>query len=262
MMSDENTWLNSISTTAAKRGTKTVISGSEGVGKTSTGAFFPDPVFMCTAGENSLAALQNSGEIPATPSFPVFETWDDLMAAINELIDSPKVPGTLVLDALDGFEALVVKKIKQNNYGGSREKFQAYGVGWTVVSDEWRQFLAMLDELADQGTNIVILAHLEVKRFIAPDSSDYDRWQPAANKAVWALTSRWTDNILMLTYLQHVVDGERGTRAKVRGTSERIMYATPGPARVCKNRSGLQESYALGTSAKKAASVIVDALNL
>ena len=61
-----SSWLEKITTEAATRGTKTVISGGEGVGKTSTAAYFPDPVFLVAAGEDSLGTLQEAGEIPAS----------------------------------------------------------------------------------------------------------------------------------------------------------------------------------------------------
>lgn len=255
-------YLSMVTTEHLKRGAKTVLSGSEGVGKTSTAAHLQSPVFLFTPGEQSLSALQHAGEIPATPCFPVMDNWTAVMEAVAQLAQSEKVPGTLVIDALDGVEGLCVDHIIKEKFAGNRKEFLSYGQGWPHVSDQWRYLQQQLDEITKQGTHVVLLAHLEVKRFIAPDSSDYDRWQPACNKAIWSLTSRWADNIFMLTYLQHIVDGERNSRGKARGTSERIVYCTPGPARVCKNRSGLQESYSLGTSAKAASDVIKEILAL
>jgi|TARA_R110000787_G_scaffold102212_2_gene208176 hypothetical protein len=255
-----SSWLEQITTKAASRGTKTVISGGEGVGKTSTAAHFPDPIFIVAAGEDSLGTLQDAGEIPATNAFPPMNSWTDANQALEELLASDKAPGTLVLDALDGFEALAVEHVKNTKFDGDRLKFQSYGAGWGVVSDNWRTFLAILDGIAGQGTNLIILAHVEVKKMNSPDSIDYDRWQPAANKAVWALTSRWCDNILQLSCLQSIE--ETDGKAKARGTGDRIMYTSPNPARVCKNRHGMDDQYLLGGSPQAAAKVIADTLNL
>jgi hypothetical protein len=255
-------FLSQITSNHARRGQKSVFSGSEGVGKTSTSSHLSDPVFIVTPGEQSLGTLLNAGEIPAVPSFPIMETWPDMLEALKQLRDSEKVPGTLVVDAMDGVEQICVDYIIKSKFGGSREGFLSYGQGWSHTADAWREFLALLDQIADQGTHVVLLAHLEVKRFIAPESVDYDRWQPAANKSIWALTSRWADNIFQFSYFQHVVDGERGTRPKARGTSERVLYCTPAPSRVCKNRSGLNESYSLGQSPASAAKVLKQILNL
>lgn len=255
-------FLSQVTSDQPKRGLKCVFSGSEGVGKTSTCCYLPDPVFIVTPGEQSLGTLLNAEEIPPTPCFPVMEKFPDLIEAVTQLRDSEKRPGSLVIDALDGVENLAVEHIIKTKFNGSREGFLSYGQGWSHTQDVWRAFLNLLDEIANQGTNVILLAHLEVKRFIAPDSVDYDRWQPAANKSIWALTSRWSDNIFQFSYFQHVVDGERGTRPKARGTSERVLYCTPAPSRVCKNRSGLNESYSLGQSPESAANVLSQILNI
>jgi len=254
--------LSEITTDHPKRGLKTIITGSEGCGKTSTLAYFKDPIYIVTAGEQSLSTLQKSGAIPPTKSFPPVATLMMLLEMIRQLIKSPKKVETLVIDALDGIEALVKDHVIKEKFNGKVESFMDYGRGWPHVSDNWRYLLQLLDELADQGTHVVIIAHLEVKRFSDPDWPDYDRWQPAAHKSIWPLTGRWSDNIFMISYLQHVTDGERGNKSKARGTSERIVYCTPGPARVCKNRFNLDDMYSLGTSPEAAAKVLKKILSL
>jgi len=263
MSESKKNWLGQITSDITKRGTQTVISGGEGVGKTSTAAHFPDPVFLVTVGEDSLGVLQRNGEIPNTPSFPPMTTYMDAVGALTELVNSPKNPQTLVLDALDGFEALAMYHVRQTEFGGSNDRFTSYNKGWFSTHDVWRQFLSLLADIAKQGTNVIILAHIEVKKVPNPEGLDYDRWQPAANKGIWALTSRWCDNILMLSCIQSVKeDGTQSGKGKAVGTSERILYAAPHPARVCKNRHGMKEQNVLGSSPKAAAKVIADALNL
>ena len=55
---------------------------------------------------------------------------------------------------------------------------------------------------------------------------------------------------------------ETDGKAKARGTGDRIMYTSPNPARVCKNRHGMDDQYLLGGSPQAAAKVIADTLNL
>ena len=255
-----SSFLERITTETTTRGEKTVISGGEGVGKTSTAAHFPDPVFLVAAGEDSLGILHAAGQIPATSAFPPMDNWLDTCQALDELLESDKVPETLVLDALDGFEALASVHIKKTKFGGDRQKFEHYFKGWKETADSWRSFLHVLNMIADKGTNVIILAHVEVKKMNSPDSIDYDRWEPAANKYIWALTARWCDNILQLGCVQNIE--ETDGKAKARGTGDRIMYTNINPARVCKNRHGMQEQYLLGSSAEAAAKVITGALNL
>jgi hypothetical protein len=188
------------------------------------------------------------------------DNWLDACQALDELLESDKVPETLVLDALDGFEALASVHIKKTKFGGDRQKFEHYFKGWKETADSWRSFLYVLNRIADKGTNVIILAHVEVKKMNSPDSIDYDRWEPAANKYIWALTARWCDNILQLGCVQNIE--ETDGKAKARGTGDRIMYTNINPARVCKNRHGMEEQYLLGSSAEAAAKVITGALNL
>ena len=252
----EDNWLSQITAEHETRGSKMVISGSEGVGKTSTIANMHDPLFMVTKGEQSLGALQRSGQIPETPSFGSFQDWVDVKSALRELLGAEKKPNIPAIDAADGFEHLVWDFVVKTKFGGNLSKANDYGQGWKHVQHEWREFLDLLDQLTRKGIHVVLIAHLEVKRFIDAENVDYDRWQPALNKSVWALTGRWADHVLQLSYFTHVVDGERGSRAKARGTSERVVYCTPSPTRVTKNRLGLNESYSLGMSPQAAAEVL------
>ena len=256
----EDSWLSMITADHETRGSKIVISGSEGVGKTSTIANMHDPLFMVTKGEQSLGALQRSGQVPKTHSFRPFTEWESVKACCKELIDADKAPNIVAIDAADGFEHLVWDHIVKTKYGGNVTKANDYGQGWKPVQHEWREFLSLLDKLTQKGIHVILIAHLEVKRFIDPENVDYDRWQPALNKSVWALTGRWADHVLQLSYFTHVVDGERGSRAKARGTSERVVYCTPSPTRVTKNRLGLNESYSLGMSPQAAAETLTSLL--
>ena len=208
-MSNSKNWLD-----------QTVLSGSEGVGKTSTAAFFPDPVFLFTGGEDSLGVLQRNGEIPKVLHFPPMDSFTDVMQALEELKNSPKIPKTLVLDSLDGFESLAKEYVLQSEYGGSMSKFSAWG-----GSEGW--------------------------------GSDYIQWRPAGNKKVWPLTARWCDNILQISCIESVTDD-----GKASGTSTRVLYTTPNPQRVCKNRHSLDEQHVLGSSPKAAAKQITSALKL
>ena len=237
-MSNSKNWLDQITAEAATRGEKTVLSGSEGVGKTSTAAYFPDPVFLFTAGEDSLGILQRNGEIPKVPHFPPMDSFDDVLNSLQDLSQSSKNPETLVLDSLDGFESLAKQSVLLGKYGGNTTKYQYYGHGVEDLIVLWREFLFVLHEIALQGTNLVLLAHVEVIKMTNPDGTDYVQWRPAGNKKIWPLTARWCDNILQISCIESVTED-----GKASGTSTRVLYTTPRPQRVCKNRHSLDEQY-------------------
>lgn len=260
-MSEKKSWIERITNEAETRGTRTVIYGGEGVGKTSTAAHLPDPIFMTTSNEDSLGILHANNEIPPTPCFPPMENWTDVLEALNELVQTEKVPGTLVLDALDGFEALAFDRVRRISFNGNGKLFLDYGRGPKMAEDPWNEFLNLLKGVSRKGTDIVILSHVKIKSPTNPGGSDFAKWIPTANECIWGLTAQWCDNIFMLSCIQNIEEDKRG-KAKAKGSGIRVIRAAPSPTTVCKNRSGLEEQYILGVSAKEAAIVITGALNL
>ena len=70
---------------------KTVIYGAEGVGKSSLAANFPNPLFLDTEGGTSRLNVRRIK----------ISNWDELLATVKEVIATPDVCKSLVIDTAD-----------------------------------------------------------------------------------------------------------------------------------------------------------------
>ncbi len=99
-----------ISTGIIPRAQKAVIYGSEGVGKTTLAASFPNPLVIDTEGGTSHMDVRRI-EKP--------QSWEELIAIVNEVSATPNICKTLVIDTADWAEQLAVahicNKYKQNS---------------------------------------------------------------------------------------------------------------------------------------------------
>ena len=82
------------------RAQKIVVYGSEGIGKTTFASAFPKPLFIDTEGGTSHMDVNRL----AMP-----DSWDGLVALIEEVSRNPGICGTLVIDTADWAEQLCIK---------------------------------------------------------------------------------------------------------------------------------------------------------
>lgn len=91
-----------ISTGKIDRAVKTVVYGSEGIGKSTFASRFPDPLFIDTEGGTAQMDIRRI-EKP--------QTWEELLADINEVAATPDICKTLVVDTADWAEQLCVAHV-------------------------------------------------------------------------------------------------------------------------------------------------------
>ena len=106
-----------ISTGKIDRAVKTVVYGSEGIGKSTFASRFPDPLFIDTEGGTAQMDIRRI-EKP--------QTWEELLADINEVASTPDICKTLVVDTADWAEQLCVAHVCQKYKQASIESF-GYG---------------------------------------------------------------------------------------------------------------------------------------
>jgi hypothetical protein len=225
---------------------RVLMTGTEGIGKTKFGADAPSPIFI--AAEDGIRQFD-------VASFPEPESFDDVLAAIDELIAGDHAFRTLVIDTLDWIEPLVFAKVCARN-GWKTIEDPGYGKGYAVAADEWRGLLAKLDELRlKRGMEIILVAHTNIKTFQNPLGPDYSRYEIALNKSAAALVKQWTDVNLFATYEEVYTDPKKG---KVKGvsTGARVLHTERTAAWDAKNRYDLPpilplsyEEYAAARSA-------------
>lgn len=213
---------------------KICIYGAEGVGKTSLAAQMPEPLFIDTEGGTSRL---NVRRIKCT-------AWEDLIAIIKEVVSTPTVCKTLVIDTADWAESLCVDFVCNKYRKANIEDF-GYGKGYTYLAEEFGEFLKLLNKLVDVGINPVVIAHGKPRKYELPEEQgQFDRWEMKLSKQVAPLIKEWCDMLLFCNYKTFVVTTENNTK-KAQG-GKRVMYTTHNPCWDAKNRFGLADELDLG----------------
>ena len=216
-----------------------LIYGTEGVGKSTTAAAAPKPIFVPT--EDGLDQIECA-------SFPLATRFADVESALRTLIQEKHDFQTVVIDSADWLERLVWDVLCEQ-YGVSNiEKVDGgYARGYTHALTHWRKLLADLNTLRNEhGMCVILLAHAKVEKFEDPESSAYDRYSPRLHKHVTALLTEWADAVLLATrkIITKTEDGGFGrerTIAAALGSDggERVLRTVGSPACVAKNRFNL-----------------------
>ncbi len=209
---------------------KVAIYGSEGIGKTTFAAAFPDPLFIDTEGGTAHMDVSRIDNI---------QSWEELLAVVREVASEPEVCKTLVIDTADWAEQLCVKHICEKYKQNSLEGF-GYGRGYTYLSEEFGRLLSALNTVIASGKHVVITAHAKMRKFEQPDEQGaYDRWEMKLSKQVAPLVKEWCDMLLFLNYKTYVVTTESNSK-KAQG-GKRVMYTSHHPCWDAKNRHDLPD---------------------
>ena len=216
------------------RAQKVVIYGPEGIGKSSFASQFPDPVFIDTEGSTDNMDVARLDK----PT-----SWAMLKNEIAFIKANPDACKTLVIDTIDWAEQLAVDYVCAQHQKNGIEDF-GWGKGYTYVQEEIGRLLNSLGELVDNGINVVLTAHAQIKKFEQPDEmGSYDRYelklgQKSSSKTA-PLVKEWADMVLFANYKTIVMTTDTGKK-KAQG-GERVMYTNHRPAWDAKNRHGLPD---------------------
>lgn len=206
------------------------VYGVPGVGKSSLGESFPNPIFCpLEDGARELTVDQ----CPKPAYYGAVEDFLDFL-----IVDKHKYV-TVVFDTIDWLEKLIFKKIAEENGKEQIEEID-YKAGYQMALKYWDSFLAKLEELQAKKKMIVLfLAHSIVKTYNSPMTEPYDRYQMAMHKYGLNRIYQWCDAVLFCNYqiftsTQKLPDGKKKIQAT--GGEDRIFYTQERPAYWAKNR--------------------------
>lgn len=212
------------------RAQKVVLYGSEGIGKSTLAAMFPNPLFIDTEGGTAHMDVRRINK-PGT--------WVELMDVLNEVAITKDVCGTLIIDTADWAEQMAVSHVCAKYKKAGLEDF-GYGKGYTYLAEEFTPFFRALDRIVAAGIHVVVTAHAKMRKFEQPDEMGaYDRWEMKLSKQVAPLFKEWCDMLLFLNYQTYVVTTENKS-TKAQG-GKRVMYTSHHPCWDAKNRHGLAD---------------------
>ena len=230
-----------------------LIYGTEGIGKSTTGAQAPKPIFLQT--EDGLDQIN-------CDSFPRATSYSEIVAALSALYAESHDYQTVVIDTLDWLERLIWDEVCREYGVKSIEKADGgYAKGYTHALSQWREILIGLDALRDErGMAVILLAHAKVEKFEDPESVAYDRYSPRLHKHASALITEWSDAVLFATRKFRTQTEDAGFNKKrsiavALGAEggERVLRTVGGPSCIAKNRYGLPPELPLSWSALMAA---------
>ena len=211
---------------------KALVYGVEGIGKSTLGAGFPAPLFLCA---------ESGTERLDVARLPEPRTWAAVLADLDEVATGKHEFKTLVVDTLDWLEPLVWDHACAKNKWASIEA-PGYGKGYVEALGEWRQLLKRLEAIRARGIHVVILAHATVRRVSPPDLEPFDRYALKVNEKAAALVREWVDAVLFAQYEVATSKGKQDRVARAYSTGERVLRTVYSASWDAKNRWGLPET--------------------
>ena len=217
-----------------ERGLKTapvrcVIYGTEGIGKSTLAAQFPNPLILDTE--------DGTGRIDCARV--VCHDYLTLESALIDLTGNPQGFKTIVIDSADWAERQILTHLLKTNGGKRSIEDFGFGKGYVMLAEACSKLLHHGDQLIAKGVNVVMVAHATIKRTSPPDETDgYDRYELKLTRQTAPLFKEWADLLLFCNYKTKVIEGTDG-RKKATGGKTRVMYAERSAAFDAKNRYGL-----------------------
>ena len=227
--------LSSVSSGVQMKPLRAVITGHEGVGKTTLCAGAPDPIFVTT--EDGLGLID-------APTIAT-DSHAKTNAILDELISEDHSYRSLVFDAIDGEEPHINEAVVQANGTPGQTIGQiGRGTGYLLVDKAWVELFAKFDALrAARSMNILVISHLKADYIEDPVVGTYMKYRPNLTKRAVPLLTKWCDIIGFLAPMQVVRDeGDAGKDKTIKvsqNSQQRFLHIHDDGRFIAKNRFGL-----------------------
>lgn len=224
---------------------RVVIHGAQKIGKSTFAAGAYNPIFIPL--EDGLSGIETSAFNGGAP----LRSYEEVEQALASLYTETHEFGTVVVDSTDWLEPLIWQHVCKRNGWASIED-PGYGKGYVEANAVWREFLDKLNTLRmELGMATILIAHSAVKRFEAPDSEAYDRYELKMQKGALGLIVEWADAILFAQDETSIKKEKQGQNVRARGvsTGRRVMHTNAKPAFIAGNRYALPDTLPLSWDA-------------
>lgn len=212
-----------------------MLSGTEGIGKSTFGAGAPSPLFL---------GAEDGTDHLDVKRLPTPQTWADVFRSVNLLHAEKHDFKTLVVDTVDWLEPLCWDYVCARDKKKDIEDY-GFGKGYLAALDEWRKLLRAFESLRAKGMHVILLAHTHLKTFKNPLGDDFDRYELKLNLKAGGLLKEWCDAVLFANYETFAVKAQGAQKAKGVSSGARYIYTERTAAYDAKNRYGLPPTMAL-----------------
>lgn len=219
------------------------IHGHGGIGKSTFAAGAKNPIFILA--EDGLGKID-------VPCFPLATCYQDIMDAMGVLYTEKHKYETVVIDSVDWIEPLVWKETcdgwtdKDGNLKGLKSIEDAgYGKGYVEAQIYWKQILDGLNALRNKGMQIILILHSAMVKVEDPMRESYDRVSFKLHKRAAAIIAEYCDVILyadMHITVTKEKEGFNKTKNRALTNDKRIVYTSPSPSILAKNRYSLPKT--------------------
>jgi len=205
-----------------QREPRVLLYSADGVGKTRFAAGAPDPFFIDV----------NRGSFKYDVKRVIPDTWTETMEWVGAVENGSVKCKTLVLDSVSDLEHHGNSEFFPNT---TIDKWDGgYGRGETYALTRWRELLSALERVWLSGKSIVLIGHMQVKRFDDPLGVGYDRHELAMRRQIAGLLRQWADYVLFATI--DVAHQKVGGETKAVATGTRWFHTQRSPAYDAKSR--------------------------
>lgn len=213
-----------------KKAQRIVLYGPEGIGKSTFGSQFPNPIFIDTEGSTEYLDVDRIKP----------QTFNELKKAVTWLINKKHDYETVIIDTLDWTENLAESQVRMDKNVASIEDI-GYGKGFVFVRNHLDDLVELLNTLRTvREVHVVLLAHCDIVRCDPPNEAAYDRYEMKLRKKNGRIFMEWADMVLFANYDVIVIDNSNeGKKNKAQG-GRRVMFSQHCPSWDAKNRHSLK----------------------
>ena len=199
-------------------GTKTVIYGQTGIGKTR----FVDSLSV------SKIIIDLSGN---NPNSERVLTLKDFSTSLGSALRSDCE--LIVIDTLDGLESVIFKDLVKESECKSIEHVDGgYGKGYTRAKEKWETLLGWINQkIIPEGKHVIFTASTDSFDFKNPFGLHYSKFGLRVNKHAAGVIESEMDNIFFMTHAGLFNPEKEGV----------VFHTEPSIAYLAKNRGGLKE---------------------
>ena len=225
-------WLQKVKTEKKKLPYALLIYGVHGIGKSTLPSESEKPIYICSDETDELNV----------PKFPKVNRWSDLTEQLAEILNSKHEYKTLVIDTVDGLEAVAQKEILAGKGSGVNMATALGGYG-KAYEEMYKLFLSVREKylvpIRDKGMNVVLIGHETRTKIEDPITHyTYDNYTTSLHKKIKPIFQDWVSAILFATYKLLPAQGEDGT-FHLEGDGGRVLFTEERPSHIAKNRFDL-----------------------